>query len=112
MLFVTLVFILLSLAGSFWLLFTVPARAVGEGPGLPFRQVRSSPEVWQKSHRFAGFCLFISSLFLAVPPIIWGWERPVLVFLTLLWGLALLPLLALTVYAYSLLQLVKERKRP
>lgn len=112
MLAVTIFFTMVSLAGSYLLYFTAPRLGPGHAYGLPFRHIRSSPGIWRKSHRFAGICLFLSSFFLAVPPFIWGTGSAVQAFLLIIWSLALLPLLALTVYAYTLLLLLKEEQKP
>jgi hypothetical protein len=104
----TTVFAAAAFLGSGHLFLVVPRLPPGHPLGLPFRQARRSPGTWGKSHRFAGLCLFLSGLFLAVPPLIWGWDRPVQVFLLLVWGMALLPLLTLTVYVYTMLLLLRE----
>ncbi len=112
MLVLTILLAAAALAGAWHLFLVVPRLGVGHPAGLPFRQVRSSAGTWRKGHRFAGASLFLSLFFLAVPPFIWGASRPVLTFLLLVWGLALLPLLALSVYAYTLLLLLKEKQSP
>lgn len=109
----TVIFIMLLLAlwGSYLLYFRAPRSGRAYRFGLPFRYAAASDVIWRKSHRFAGACLFLSCFFLVIPPIVWGLWTGVLLFTLMIWGLVLLPLLALTVYAYSLLLFLKEEKR-
>ncbi len=111
MLTVTVLLLILALAGAHTLFFTAPRRGSGYRFGVPFKHAKTSPRVWKKSNRFAGLCLFFSSLFLAVPPFIWGRGPAVQVFLILVWGIALLPLLGLSVYAYTLLLFLSEENK-
>ncbi len=108
MIIITMSFLVLALMGAYALFFVAPRSGTGYRFGVPFRLAKSSPRIWQKSNRFAGLSLFLSSLFLAVPPFIWGRGAAVQVFLLLVWGAALLPLLGLSVYAYTLLLFLKE----
>ena len=110
MIVVILAMVTVALVASLILAFVAPFKDPGYRYGVPFKYARVSRPVWQKSDRFAGCCLFLSCIFLAVPPFIWGWGKAVQTFLLLVWSAALLPLLALTVYAYSLLQFLKEDK--
>lgn len=106
---VTFVILLLALAGSYLLYFAAPRSGKGYRFSVPFRHAAASKTVWRKSNRFAGACLFLSCFFIVVPPFIWGFQTAVQLFALLIWGLVLLPLLALTAYAYSLLLFLNER---
>ena len=105
---VTFFTLLLALVGSYLLYFTAPRSGSTYRFGVPFRQAGASALIWQKSNRFAGACLFLSCLFLVVPPFIWGFGTAILLFTLIIWGLVLLPLLALAVYAYTLLLFLKQ----
>ncbi len=108
---VTFVILLLALVGSYLLYFAAPHSGKGYRFSVPFRHAAATRIIWQKSNRFAGACLFLSCLFLVVPPFIWGFGTAVQLFSLLIWGLVLLPLLTLTAYAYSLLLLLNDKRR-
>jgi Gpi18-like mannosyltransferase len=108
---VTLFVLLLALVGSYLLYVEAPRSGRAYRFSVPFRHAAASKAIWRKSNRFAGVCLFLSSLFIVVPPFIWGFGTAVQLFTLLIWGLVLLPLLTLTAYAYSLLLFLNERDK-